>query len=213
LKINYDVTIDETKTAFMAFWRKYQLKRTVLFSIVFAIGITLSVNLILNNAGIIGWVLLGLAAGLLANLWLKPRRSCKKLTQVLELMDEEKYSATFNANEIEIETLIKKTQPLDNEIADENTESPKNTESPENTENPENAENPENTENTKNIDEADEIRQNSVYSLATEELYSKEIRNLFLLYVNRSLIYVFPKRCLSEQQIEGVRNYFAEKNI
>jgi len=140
-----------------------------MFSFVFAIGIFLSVNIILNNGGIVGWIIMGLSAGFLTNLWLKPKRACKRLVMALEMSPEEKYSATFGEDEIEIETLI--TQE-DSEVIDK-----------------------------------------SQFNITTEELYSMETMDLFLLFVNRALIYTFPKRCLSEQETESLRNYFEEKKI
>jgi hypothetical protein len=173
----------------MLFWKQYSLKRTIMFSFVFAIGIFLSVNMILNRGGIIGWILMGLAAGFLANLWLKPRRARKKLTAALEMMNEEKYAATFTENQIEIETIVEVNQ-----------ESSKN------------AEDAENIEESEVSDVADVIDK-SVFPIATEELYSRETSEMFTLFVNRALIYVFPKRCLSEHEVESLRNYFAEKRI
>jgi hypothetical protein len=165
MKINYDVTIPETQTAFKAFWRKYSLRRTVMFSLVFAIGIYIAVTMIAEQRGIIGFVLLGLSAGFLANLWLKPRRAVNKLSAALELMEEERYEAVFGAEQIEISTMV-----------------------------------------------GEEIVP-SVFSLAAEELYSSELPDMFLLFVNRSLIYAFPKRCLSPEEADSLRAYFAERKI
>jgi len=169
MKINYDVTIPEMQTAFMQFWAKYSLKRTIMFSIVFMIAIFISITMIINNQGIIAWILMGLAAGFLANLWLKPRRACKRLVMVLNTMYEEKYSAVFGDSAIEIETIV-------------------------------------HSEETEEVDKSE-------YALASEELYSKETRDLFLLFVNRALVYTFPKRCLTKKEAEDLRTYFIEKRI
>ena len=165
MRIEYDNTIEETQTAFMALWKKYSIKSTLALSAAFVIFIGISIFSIVTSDSILWWVMLGLFSGLLANIWFKPRRACKKLIQALEIMDEETYAVTFSEDSIEVET----------------------------------------------ITAADTV--NSKYSLATEELYSKETQELFLLFVNRSLIHVFPKRCMDESQPEKLRSYFTEKRI
>ena len=169
MKINYDNTIPEFEKAFMLFWRKYALRRTILLSIVYCIAIFLFLNMIFGGVHLIGGIGGGLAAGMLLSLWLKPLRAKKKLVQALELSYEEKYSATFGEDTIEVETIV--------------------------------------------CEEQEEKVAKSQYPIDTEYLYSKETPEMFLLYVNRALIHVFPKRCLSEQEIDGLRNYFKEQKI
>jgi hypothetical protein len=167
MKINYNNTIPEIVTATKSFWRRYALKRTVMLSLVFAILIGVMITRITMGQGIIAWILMGLSAGLLANLWLKPARKRKKLIQALNLMYQESYEVTFCDEAIEIRTLVQSEE--EEEIAE------------------------------------------SKYGLNEEELFATEKQDMFLLYVNRTLIHVFPKRCMSEEQIEGLRNYFEEK--
>jgi hypothetical protein len=171
MKIQYDNELHEIETAARMFWYKYALRRTVMLSFVFAILVAVMIIRISMGQGIIAWILMGLSAGFLANLWLKPRRQRKKLLFALDMMYQEKYEAAFCDNAIEIETLI-------------NSES-----------------------------EEHEQIEKSRYDLATEELYSVETAELFLLYINRWSTVVFPKRCMSEQEIESLRTYFEEKKI
>jgi hypothetical protein len=166
MKINYDVTIPETETAFMMFWRKYVMKRTMMFSLVFLIAAGLSVNMVLNGMRMAGGIITGLSLGFMVNLWLKPYRLKKKIAMACEMTKDEKYSAMFGEKEIEIETIT-----------------------------------------------ANEEVDKSIYTIGAEELFSKETDGLFLLYVNKALVHVFPKRCLSEQEIEELRNYFTSKGI
>jgi hypothetical protein len=171
LRIDYDVTIPEMEAGFMAHWRKYSLKRTILLSVAFAIGIFMFARMIGNggSAPLIGGIGAGLSAGVLISLWLKPRRACKKLVMALEMMYEEKYSATFGDSSIEIETIVQS--------------------------------------------EEESAVEKSEYAHATEHLYSKETPELFLLFVNRALIHVFPKRCMTDETVSELRNYFNEKRI
>jgi hypothetical protein len=171
LKIDYDVTIPEMETGFMLHWRKYALRRTILLSVVYAIGIALFVKMALRggNGPLIGGIGSGLAAGMLISLWLKPRRARKKLVAALELMYEEKYTAIFGENTIEIETVVQS--------------------------------------------EEDEAVEKTEYTIATEELFGKETPELFLMFVNRALIHVFPKRCMTDETVENLREYFNKKGI
>ncbi|MCL2632941.1 MAG: hypothetical protein FWD34_00320 [Oscillospiraceae bacterium] len=170
LKINYDVTLPETEEAFKAFWRKYSLKRTLLFSVVFLIGVGLFANMIYTNLNsMFGWIGAGLSLGMLSSIWLRPVRARKKLISTLEVMNEEKYTAIFDTSTIEIETIV-----ADNE---------------------------------------EEKIEKTTIDTTTEELYAMEKGELFLLFVNRSLIYVFPKRCMTEEEITALCDYFTGKKI
>ncbi|MCL1880767.1 MAG: YcxB family protein [Oscillospiraceae bacterium] len=53
----------------------------------------------------------------------------------------------------------------------------------------------------------------STFGINEEELYSIETQDMFMLFVNKALIYVFPKRCLSEHEIGDLRGYFSKKGI
>ena len=190
IEIEYDVSAEESKDAFMCFFRKYRLRQTVLLSIVFLIATGLFINTMIVSlisgagatASMIGGIGAGLSAGLLANVWLKPRRAAKKLLHALEYMAEEKYTAVFGDTQIEIETLIH-TSGSDSD-SDNDSE-----------------------------DDGSEKIEKTVLLLSQEELCSQETHELFLLFVNRSLVYVFPKRCLSESEQTNLQEYFTNKNI
>jgi hypothetical protein len=169
--IEYDNTISEIETAAKMFWKKYALRRTLLFSGAFLIIISVLIFRIATDtgAGIISWILLGLGLGLLTNLWLKPARRRKHLLLALQNMYQEKYAAEFCETAIEIQTLIQSHQ--------------------------------------------DEQVEKSRYEPANDELFSQETHELFLLYVNRWSTIIFPKRCMSEQQINDLRSYFTNKKI
>jgi len=167
LIINYDNTIAETEAALKAFWKKYSLRRTVIFTVVYAIFTFVFVDMIVvDRTSLFGWIGTGLCLGFLISQWLRPSRARKKLLAALELTAEERYSAAFYGDRIEIETII---------VHD----------------NSEQEQKPEKT----------------AIALASEELYTLELQELFLLFVNRSLIYVFPKRCLESGQESELREY------
>jgi len=160
--ISYNNEIPEIEAAFTVFWKKYGIRRTVMFSIVYAIFAFLFINMIIIDlSGVIGWIGAGITLGFIASLWLKPGRARKKLSAALRLTDDETYTASFFDDKIEIETLT-----------------------------------------------ASEKTDKTLITLATEEIYMTEKDGMFLLFVNRSLIYVFPKRCLKDEEIIGLREYF-----
>ncbi|MCL1831573.1 MAG: hypothetical protein FWG45_01525 [Oscillospiraceae bacterium] len=186
LKIDYDVTIPEMETGFMAHWKKYALRRTILLSLVYVIAVILFVNLFLyGSVPIIGAIGTGAALGMGISLWLKPRRLRKKLVTVLETSYEEKYAAVFDAQSIEIETIVYVPPPTESKELGKLEEGA----------------------------EMSEQVEKSTYVISEEELYSMETNELFLLFVNRALIYVFPKRCLCEQTVNELRTYFNDKGI
>ncbi|MDR0222796.1 MAG: hypothetical protein LBI38_04580 [Oscillospiraceae bacterium] len=172
LCINYDVTLKEIETAYNAFWRKYGIRKTILMTAVYAVGLALFINLIIKDgSNMPAWAGAAIAAGMLFAMWLRPARARKKLIAALEQMYEEKYTAWFDDEKIEIETVI-----MDG------------------------AEDGEKTDKTS-------------INIATEELYAAERREMFVLFVNRALIYAFPKRCLTDEQLDGLRKYFEDKGI
>jgi len=166
--ISYDNNITEVETAYKFFWKKYAVRRMVLMSFAYGVFAGVFIYMIVRDyTGLAGWIGAGFALGLLVSIWLKPARAIKKIAAVFENSDEERYSATFYEDRIEVETVV---------VSD-------------------NSEISEKTDKT-------------VIVISTEELYGAEKENMFILFVNRSLIYVFPKRCLSEEQTGKLREYF-----
>ncbi|MCL1903000.1 MAG: YcxB family protein [Oscillospiraceae bacterium] len=188
MKIDYDVSVSETEVAFILFWKKYRMKSAILYSIVFAIATFLSINMMINGDMVmVGGISAGLAMGLLVNLWLKPQRIKKRLAMALETMGDEKYSAAFNNDAIEIQTITETPDIEKNESGSDN-------------------------ENNAEVEQGQKPDK-SVYCISQEELCSKETAEMFILYINKLLFHVFPKRCMTEKDIEELRTYFKEKKI
>jgi len=144
-----------------------------------------------------GYILVAMSAGMLVSLWLRPYTAEKKLVAVIEQMGEERYTARFYDDRIEIDTEI---IPKDAEV--ETIAITKHGVQP--------------VENPEVIAEAEtQITQpeTSVIGLTSERLFSVEDRDMFCLFVNRALIYIFPKRCMSAETAEKLGKYFEEKAI
>ena len=193
--IKYDNSDKEIETAYKLFQKKYMLKRNILFSIVYAIAAGLGVNfVVLNSTNMAGFILIVLGLGMLFSTWARPVYARKKLMKTLESFGGETYTATFADSHITVDTEI---------LPDQETETVAITRDGVMT-----------VGEDVEIPPEQEIKHDKTkIELAANMLDSMETEEMFLLFLNRSLIYIFPKRCLSEEQTEAVRNYFDDKNI
>lgn len=193
--IKYDNSNEEIETAYKLFQKKYMLRRNIIFSIVYAIAAGLGVNFVLGNSGnIAGYILTVIGLGMLFSVWARPVYARKKLMKTLESFGGETYTAAFAESHITIDTEI---------LPDEETEIVAVT-----------------RDGVMPVGEDVEIppeqeikHDKTKIELTANMLDSMETEDMFLLFLNRSLIYIFPKRCLSEEQVGKVRNYFDDKNI
>ncbi len=194
-EIKYDNTLSEIETGYRLFQRKYMFKRNLIFSIVYAIAAGVGVDFLVHSlSNMAGYILLVIGLGMIFSTWARPYYARKKLIKTLSSFGEEKYSAVFSDSRITVDTEV---------LPEEETETVAITSQGvmtvgEDVDIPE--ENIIKHEKTKI-----ELRSNTLDSMETEEL--------FLLFLNRSLIYIFPKRCLDGEQIEKIRGYFEDKNI
>ena len=194
-EIKYDNSNAEIETAYKLFQKKYMLRRNVLFSVVYAIAAGLGINfVVLNSANLLGYILVVLGLGMLFSTWARHVYARKKLMKTLESFGGETYTATFADSHITVDTEI---------LPDEEMETVAITRDGVMT-----------VGEDVEIPPEQEIKHDKTkIELALNTLDSMETEEMFLLFLNRSLIYIFPKRCLSEEQTEKVRNYFDDKNI
>ena len=193
--IKYDNSNQEIETAYKLFQRKYMLRRNIIFTVVYAIAAGLGVNFVIgNSANMAGYILIVLGLGMLFSTWARPVYARKRLMKTLESLGGETYTATFAEKHITIDTEI---------LPDEELETVAIT-----------------RDGVMTVGEGVEIppeqeikHDKTKIELAANMLDSMETEEMFLLFLNRALIYIFPKRCLSEEQTEKVRNYFDDKNI
>lgn len=194
-EIKYDNSNEEIETAYKLFQKKYMLRRNIIFSVVYAIAAGLGVNfIIVNSVNLAGYILTVIGLGMLFSVWARPYYARKKLMKTLESFGGETYTATFAESHITVDTEI---------LPDEKMETVAVTRDGVMT-----------VGEDVEIPPEQEIKHDKTkIELAANMLDSMEIEEMFLLFLNRSLIYIFPKRCLSEEQVEKVRNYFDDKNI
>lgn len=199
-EIKYDNTLSEIETGYRLFQRKYMMKRNIIFTAVYTIAAAVGVDFLVhsfmdgNYANMAGYILLVIGLGMIFSTWARPYYARKKLMKTLESFGDEKYTAKFEDTRIVIDTEI---------LPDEETETVAVTTKGVMTMD-QNMEIPE-EQKIKHDKTKIELRSNTLDSMETEEL--------FLLFLNRSLIYIFPKRCLTDEEKNKVKNYFDDKNI
>lgn len=194
-EIKYDNTLDEISKGYSSFWKKYALRRTVIFTVVYAIALGIGIDFVIHDyTSMPGYILIVIGLGMIFSTWTKPCYAKKKLLKTLESFGEERYTAVFSDTRIVIDTEILPDQQLETVAVT--------------------------SQGVMTVGEDVEIPEEKIIKhdktkidLRTERLDSVETEDLFLLFVNRSLIYIFPKRCLSEEQKGKLKNYFDDKNI
>lgn len=194
-EIKYDNTDVEIETAFKLFQKKYMLRRNIIFTVVYLIAAAIGLDfMIANSSGIAGYILFVLGLGMAVSVWARPYIARKKLMKTLGELGGETYTAEFSESQIVIDTLL---------LPDEETETVAITSSgvvPVG----EGAE----------VPSQQEIKHDKTkIELVSNTLDSMETEDMFLLFLNRSLIYIFPKRCLTDEQAGTLRSYFDDKNI
>ncbi len=209
LKISYNMTLEEIEAGFRLFQKKYQLKRSILFTIVYGIALVLGVDFIIRDrTNFYGYILAGLAIGLIFWQWYRPVYIRKKMINTISSLAQEDYVSEFFQDRLEITTMIleeksseKSGQVAVADNADEEKSAEVSTDVSDNVENEEiQSDNTDDTVVT-------------VLNFGTELMDALENEEMFLLFVNKSLIYIYPKRCLEETEQETLRNILKDKAI
>ena len=195
IEIKYDNTLDEIEKGYTLFLKKYTLKRSIIFTIVYAIAAGAGIDFVIHDhTSMLGYILIVIGLGMIISTWGKPVVAKKKLLKTLASFGEEKYTARFLEKQIEIDTEILPEDQLETVAVT--------------------SQGVMTVDKDVEIPPEQEIKQEKTkLDLAGNSLDSMETEDLFLLFVNRSYIYIFPKRCLNEEQIKGIHGYFEEKNI
>ena len=195
LQIEYSMNLDEISDGFKLFQRKYQLKRTILFTIVYVIALILGIDFLIRDINnFYGYVLVGLSAGLIFYAWYKPVLIRRKMISTISSLAEETYISEFYKDKIKITTRI---MPEDEANPEENSEAV------------------EKSDAEQNSGEESQKEEDVVTTLyfGSDYLDALENENMFLLFVNKRLIYIYPKRCLSDEEQDKLREILKEKAI
>lgn len=195
IEIKYDNTLSEIETGYKLFQKKYMLKKSVIFTVVYAIAAGVGIDFVVHDlTSMPGYILIVIGLGMIISTWGRPYVARKKLIKTLESFGEERYTASFAEKEIIIDTEI---------LPDEQLETVAIT-----------SQGVMKVDDDVEIPPEQEIKQEKTkIELNNNSLDSMETPEMFLLFLNRSYIYIFPKRCLDDGQVKGIREYFDDKNI
>lgn len=181
-RFSYDNTTDETDGAMKSFQKRFSKKRGRASIIAYALlTIAVTVGIVFNKNAVPLYFALAFCLFGLFISLTDQKRTRKRVIKALEDMNPEEYCCTIYPDKIELETIIK---PKVNEV------------------------------DVKIDEEADnEILTplKTVFKFGEDLLNFSENEESLLLIFNRRQIYCFPKRCMSREQEDIVRDFLTEK--
>ena len=182
VSFSYDNTLDETDGAMKSFQQRFARKRSSLAVAAYSLLLlAVVIGIILNPTGVPLYIALVFGILGMAYTLTDRKRTRKKIINALKDMNPEEYRCTIYPEKIELETIIK---PKENEV-------------------------------DVKIDEEKEEEiitpLKTVFKFGEDLLNFSENDNSLLLIFNRRQIYCFPKRCLTKEQEETVRDFLYKK--
>lgn len=182
LEFSYDNSLDEIDGAMKSYQNKFGGKKRIMVLVGYSIlTVAAIVLIILDHQQILPYFALAFCLFSLFFNLTDKQRTRKKIIEALKDTNPEDYSAVIYDDRIEIETIIK---PKDDEIKIESEED----------------------EETANISPV-----KSIYVFGTDILDFAENEDSLMLIASRRQIYCFPKRCLTKEQEETLRDILQEK--
>lgn len=192
---SYDNTLEETDDAMKTFQKRFSSKRgklsVIAYSLLAAAAIT---AIVFNPTQIVLYISLAFCIFGLVYTLTDKKRMRSRVLDTLSKMKPEDYHCTIYDNKIEIETIIRENE--------DNSDKEKNVSDENDAENPEEAEKSE---------EKPEEQIKSVFKFGEDMLDFIESERSLLLVLARRQIYCFPKRCLSDEQQNAVRDFLTKK--
>lgn len=188
-EFDYDNSNSEVDGAMKTFQYKFSSKRWILSIAAYSLLLIASLVMVILNPTMyfVYAAILICIGGLILSSTAKLRMR-KKVIQALDSMDPETYHCRLYDDKIEIETVIRPKEVLETEDREAtDTKADKPEEKPEN----------------------QPIM--SIFSFKEDMLDFAENRDSLLLIVARRQFYCFPKRCMTEEQQNIVKNHLLEK--
>lgn len=182
VSFSYDNTLDETDGAMKSFQQRFSGKRGGLSVAAYSLLLlAVVIGIILNPSNMVLYFALLIGIMGLFYTLTDKSRTRKKIIKALKDMNPEEYCCTIYPEKIELETVIK---PKENEVG-------------------------------VNVDEANDEKiitpLKTVFKFGDDLLNFDENDDSLLLIFNRRQIYCFPKRCLTKEQEETVRDFLYKK--
>lgn len=179
---SYDNTLDETDGAMKSFQQRFARKRSGLSVAAYSLLLlAVVIGIIMNPTAVPLYIALVFGVLGMAYTLTDKKRTRKKIINALKDMNPEEYRCTIYPEKIELETIIK---PKENEV------------------------------DVKIDEEKDEeiiTPLKTVFKFGDDLLNFAENDDSLLLIFNRRQIYCFPKRCLSKEQENTVRDFLYNK--
>ena len=182
VRFSYDNTLEEIDGAMKAFQQRFKSRRSIFMIVAYSLlTVAVIVAIVMAPDSIFAYAALLFCGFGLAYSLTDKKRARKKTIEALKNLDPEDYTAAFYDDRIEIDTIIK---PKENEVQ------------------------------VKLDEEADSevispLR--STFILGQDLLEFIENDESLMLVFNRQQIYCFPKRCLSVEQENTVRDYLTNR--
>lgn len=181
-KFSYDNTIDETDGAMKSFQKRFGKKRSRFSLIAYILlSVAVAVGIAFNTSAVPLYFALAFCLFGLYYNVTDQKRTRKRVIKALEDMNPEEYCCTIYPDKIELETIIK---PKQNEV------------------------------DLKIDEDADEeilTPLKTVFKIGEDLLNFIENEESLLLIFNRRQIYCFPKRCMSKDEEDTVRDFLIEQ--
>ena len=181
-KFSYGNTMDETDGAMKSFQKRFAKKRGRASLIAYILlTVAVGVGIVFNHTAVPLYFALAFCAFGLFYALTDQKRTRKRVIKALEDMNPEEYCCAIYPEKIELETVIK---PKVNEV------------------------------DPKIDEEADEeiiTPLKTVFRFGEDLLNFSENEDSLLLIFNRRQIYCFPKRCLTKDQEDKIRDFLIEK--
>lgn len=182
ISFSYDNTLEEIDGAMKTFQQRFGKKRSLLISVAYGLFSVAAVFAIISKpSGVVAYLVLLLCLFGLYYTLTDKKRTRKKTIEALKDMDPEEYRAAIFNDKVEVETIIKPKQNQVDLTIDEDAD--KEIISP----------------------------LKSTFIFGDDLLNFSENDESLLLIFNRRQIYCFPKRCLTKDQEEQIRDFLTEK--
>ena len=181
-KFSYDNTMDETDGAMKSFQKRFGKKRGRASLIAYLLlTAAVAVGIVFNHTAVPLYFALAFCVFGLFYTATDQKRTRKRVIKALEDMNPEEYCCAIYPEKIELETIIK---PKVNEV------DPKIDEE---------------------VDEEIITPLKTVFRFGEDLLNFSENEDSLLLIFNQRQIYCFPKRCLTKDQEDKIRDFLIEK--
>lgn len=181
-KFSYDNTMDETDGAMKSFQKRFGKKRGRASLIAYLLlTVAVAVGIVFNHTAVPLYFALAFCAFGLFYTATDQKRTRKRVIRALEDMNPEEYCCAIYPEKIELETVIK---PKVNEV---------------------------DLKIDEEVDEEIITPLKTVFRFGEDLLNFSENEDSLLLIFNRRQIYCFPKRCLTKDQEDKIRDFLIEK--